>query len=790
MDAYPRSIRMILSLVALVGATLGGCAGLPRFDPSGQRILIWPGEQPTAVAAPGAVAPPPAATFAPAGGNFTAPPVFTDQMAPGLGAGTTLMPQPFGPPAVVGPPVATVEGSPTTTTAQKVPPGWLGITPSRVLAPIGSEVVLRGAVCGTDGYLKTNRRVEWMLDRRGTGEIVTVGNRRELDMFRRVRDMPRKVDNSYVIGTTSPFYECIDRGTADPTDDLQIRAGESWISVTSPVEGTSYVTAYMPSVDDWNGRTARATIYWVDAEWTLPRSATLAPGERHTLTTTVTRQSDGTPLAGWIVRYTVRGGGAGLGYDAGTTIERRTDDGGRASVEVTPTDSQPGSTTINVEVIRPEQTTIESSPRVTLGGGDVTLTWSPGGAVGTLTPPGGGDTPTFTEPSPSDSFPPVDTGPPPADNRQPDLDLQVNLASLGPHEVGGRAQFETTIINRGDGTAEISQVTVNFDPGLKHAAAQPGEPFIKIVQPITLEPGESKALPLLDFEIVGAGRQTISISVDSNAPLPTVERAEVDVVQAAPPARPTLGVTVTGPTQLRQGEVAEFRIVIRNNSNVTAENVVVVNTYDQALQPSQSAPPMTQFSNGQIGWELGAIEANGQRDLILKSRCAEAAASACNRVEVIASPDVTVRDEKCLAIIAPLGGVPDGAAPVNDQGVSMTVNYPGGRTSVGGNSTVFIDVRNQTNQVQQNVALQVLIPPQLRVNLQEMRPRFAGETAQIAEGLVLRFPAVELAPGQPLSVAIQLSGVQAGQVNLKVRRIGTGLEPLERTVPVEIRDRL
>ena len=390
-----------------------------------------------------------------------------------------------------------------------------------MLAPIGSEVVLRAAVCGQDGYLKTNRRVEWMLDGRGTGEIVTVGNRHELDIFRRPRDTPRKLDNSYVIGTTSPFYKCIDRGTPDGSDDIQIRAGESWISVTSPVEGTSYVTAYMPSIDDWNGRTSRATIYWVDAEWTLPVSATLAPGERHTLTTTVARQSDGTPLEGWVVRYTVSGGGAGLGYDAGTTSEVTTDANGRASVEVTPTDAQPGTTTVNVEVIRPAQTTIESSPRVTLGGGDVTLTWAAGGTTGTPMPPAG-DTPIFTEPDVGGGLPTIPDGgfggnQPPLGNQRADLDLRLNEATLGPYQTNGKVQFDATLTNRGDATARISKIVVNFDPGLTHPAAAPGAPYIKIEEPFELGPGESEVLPALEFDIVGSGRQCISVNVESDA---------------------------------------------------------------------------------------------------------------------------------------------------------------------------------------------------------------------------------------------------------------------------------
>ena len=107
---------------------------------------------------------------------------------------------------------------------------------------------------------------------------------------------------------------------------MNINRGDAWISVTSPNEGTSYVTAYMPTVESWDQRRSAATIYWVDVQWTFPPPTIAGSGRSVTLTTTVTRQTNGTPIEGWIVRYALAdGGGALSGGGAGQVVEMRTD---------------------------------------------------------------------------------------------------------------------------------------------------------------------------------------------------------------------------------------------------------------------------------------------------------------------------------------------------------------------------------------------------------------------------------------------------------------------------------
>ena len=172
------------------------------------------------------------------------------------------------------------------------------LTPSKIIAPVGSEVVLLAGVCAADGYMYANQEVEWMLAPGGVGQFIGLGRKSPLDWITGFNTWPRKVNSAYAIGVTSPRYLCLTRGTPTPADDLPVQRGQAWISVTSPVEGTSFVTAHAPGVKAWDGHAQTSTIQWVDAEFVYPPPAVNPAGTKHTFTTTVTRHTSQAPIEG------------------------------------------------------------------------------------------------------------------------------------------------------------------------------------------------------------------------------------------------------------------------------------------------------------------------------------------------------------------------------------------------------------------------------------------------------------------------------------------------------------
>ena len=67
---------------------------------------------------------------------------------------------------------------------------------------MGSEVVLIAGVCGPDGYLRTNRRLEWSIDPGSVGQFLAVGETGLVDVLLGDFNRPRKITNTFAIGST------------------------------------------------------------------------------------------------------------------------------------------------------------------------------------------------------------------------------------------------------------------------------------------------------------------------------------------------------------------------------------------------------------------------------------------------------------------------------------------------------------------------------------------------------------------------------------------------------------
>jgi hypothetical protein len=116
------------------------------------------------------------------------------------------------------------------------------LCPHATVAPIGSEIILLAGVRGPDQYLRTNERVEWMIDSGSVGQFVDLDKGSWTDAF--VGDFTRakKIDNTYAVNTTSRRLLRLTRGTPDSSDDVEVLKGQAWVTLTSAGEGTSDVT--------------------------------------------------------------------------------------------------------------------------------------------------------------------------------------------------------------------------------------------------------------------------------------------------------------------------------------------------------------------------------------------------------------------------------------------------------------------------------------------------------------------------------------------------------------------
>ncbi len=266
--------------------------------------------------------------------------------------------------------------------ANKGKRGCILLSPQKVVAPVGGEVVLLSGICGNDGYLQMNERLEWMLTPESVGTFIQIGDDKPGLLSRLVgaSKRPAKRDGSYANGVTSRKRTLITRGNNDSSDDVQLEKGQTWITISSPTEGTSRVTVLAPDSDCWDQRKATTTIYWIDARWQFPGPQIVQAGQEVELTTRVTRAEGSIAARGWKVRYEIQQGEMARfsGVNGSSVVEAVVDESGNATVRLVPTPGTAGTAgtaTVTMQVIRPAGET-SNMPAMTLGRGQTYVTWS------------------------------------------------------------------------------------------------------------------------------------------------------------------------------------------------------------------------------------------------------------------------------------------------------------------------------------------------------------------------------------------------------------------------------
>jgi uncharacterized repeat protein (TIGR01451 family) len=249
-------------------------------------------------------------------------------------------------------------------------------------------VILLSGICGKDGMLVTGEPIEWMLSPESVGQIVQVGDDSKGTSkgfwFTNASEEPKveKVGIDFARGRTSREAGIITRGTARRDDDLPIRKGQTWLSLTSPSEGVSKVTVMAPDSDAWDKRRQTATIYWIDASWDFPKPQLVVSGSSATLVTKVLRADGFAPAEGWIVRYrSLNPEMARFLPSYAEVSEQRVDAYGLAKVDAINM-LQPGQITnsngtalIEIEIVRPPEPS-SNMPDLQIARGTAEVTWN------------------------------------------------------------------------------------------------------------------------------------------------------------------------------------------------------------------------------------------------------------------------------------------------------------------------------------------------------------------------------------------------------------------------------
>ncbi len=483
------------------------------------------------------------------------------------------------------------------------------LTPRETVAPVGSEVILLAGVRGPDEYLRTNERVEWMIDSGSVGQFVDLNKGSWTDPFVGDFVKAQKIDNTYVVNTTSRQFLELTRGTPEKKEHVQVLKGQAWVTLTSAREGTSDVTVYCPAVSPWEARTELCQVHWVDASWTFPSVAIAQAGGRQRLTTTVSRQTDNTPRCGWIVRYKIEGGPpAGFAPDGSQMVEVTTDSQGKAEVDLFQSQPQPGTSKVSIQVIRPEGLGCPNR-RVVMAQSCLAQTWS-----------------------------------------APDLAVQVLGASVG--SVGTNLGFRVEVRNPGDMAVEGVALSIPVPPGLTPVSATPSSETTGSTLRWTLPrlaAGEVRSIAV-DLRPERAGQFELCAEATAASGLSARGCANLAVETA------DLVVEVTGPTEAAKGDSVTHRILVSNRSRVPATALVITDTRDAGLGHDVSTP--------QIRKSLGNLGAMQSQEVLITFRALELGQQ-CHTVQVTGAGGLNARRRVCVQVRqpAPSAPVPSPAQP-------------------------------------------------------------------------------------------------------------------------------
>ncbi len=469
--------------------------------------------------------------------------------------------------------------------------GCILLSPQKIVAPVGGEVLLLSGICGTDGYLQMDQTLEWMLTPDSVGTFIQVGDDAPgvLQTLVGKKQRPEKHDPSYAHGLTSTKRMLVTRGNNDPSDDVQLEKGQTWISISSPSEGTSRVTVLAPESECWDQRKATATIYWVDARWQFPGPQILAAGTNAQLTTRVTRAEGTLPARKWKVRYTVNE--ADLAVFQGTNssvVEVEVNDDGDATAVLVPLPGKSGTATVNIEVIRPGGDS-DNMPTMTLGRGQSFVTWS-----------------------------------------SPQLAIKAGAPQVA--SFGVPYQVAATLQNPGDQPATTVRVSVELPPGTKVVSA---DSFAQVLpNGVVWEIGTLPAKTELDLfmSVASQAPSQMTFQARGDGGLFSEDTVRIDVYQ------PSLSVTARPERERYEaGQEITFAIEVKNTGDRPLSSVQLkangdsamihpdkrtrelINTLeDGPLQPGDTWPTTITFVPTESGRRCVAFEATadgGQRGL-------------------------------------------------------------------------------------------------------------------------------------------------------------------------------
>ena len=602
------------------------------------------------------------------------------------------------------------------------------VTPTSNTNPTLSQQVLIATVTDRDGNPRRKRRIEWILD--GPGSII------EVDESGYAPGRGYKVDNKYAVSYADYFSHTITRGNDDPRDDFEIKPGQTWCVVTSPVEGQTTVTVYAPEVFDWEKGRTYVKLTWTDGLFRAdPSSRTRSDKDDGFGSTAIEKR--GLPATAQLSIDVKMPRTLALNREVPIVLSLAND--GRTD-----------SSSATVRTVIPEGTEFVSSDPVPIRRSGSAVSWYfesvPGGGarnISLVLRPIKKGTVLFSATAETlEGLKATKSATGEADNAT----MKIKVEAPAFTAAGDRMAVKVSATNTGSTAIDNAIAWVDVPAGM--SASAKGNPAELSIGEIP--PGETRtaSLPLVAER---TGKFTVKANVTADGGL--VDRGEVIVAVA----KTEIELNLTGTDSIPVGQDGLFELKVTNRGDVPVANVIARMSLPRGLTGTTATDGGRLAADGAT-WNLGTLAAGDKKI-----------------VRLTATGDrLTDRQTITASAGAELGG----GGRVNDVRASMPVAVVGqpvlsiehadpvGPISIGGKATYRITVRNRGTGPAKNVTV-------VAEASEELLPvRGSGPNRDNAKivGREFVFPVIEeFAAGSIATFTVEVEATKAGDARMTAR---------------------
>ncbi len=392
--------------------------------------------------------------------------------------------------------------------------------------PVKTQHTVVATVKDAQGNPLPNQRVEWILARGpiAVGDIVEHD-----DMNAFVGGSEQKVlklGNHYTVTYTNDRPVVLDFGNQDARDDIKLDIGQTWITITSPLEGDTNIIAFCPAIKNAKYHKVFGVKHWIDANIIWPEDAVNPVGTPHTFAFQMVKASTGAPYTGYRVKWELVDTGIG-GYlnDPGTKeFETQTDAEGKASIILNQDVGQ------TVEGMNKIKITLSDPENKKLAENVVTKTW---------------------------------------------ISPKLMVKKDGPAEgiINEKVVYTITISNPGATEANEVVVKDTLPDGLSYidCTIPPSDVQGKVLiwNIGNVAKDEIKTMSLTTkAEKVGTWKNVVEATCKQSTPEPSMVETTIGA--------PDLYIVKDGPAEIRKDNMARYVITLKNNGNAVANDVQVI----------------------------------------------------------------------------------------------------------------------------------------------------------------------------------------------------------------------